>query len=286
MPIQERLRGLSPDDRLILGAAVALLVSSFLPGYGAQLFGNGVSGWGAEGWAIFAILGGVGCGVVVGLRMLGVLDLAASEPPILLGLAGISTASLLVRVLTVWELISLGLIIAAGAIALIALAAVARVQGRTLLPAATGPRPPGGSVKDTLDRLQKQPITGATVVAWFRRMVGVRPLIGAALAGGLMFVPSHSLFTSAWTSIGMVAIMAGFRLAARPLAPLFAVFGRIPRPIGIALGIGLPMLLSYGHLQGSAAGMEVSSMQSAMWFSTIISYVFLQGAMAGQQARR
>jgi hypothetical protein len=121
-----------------------------------------------------------------------------------------------------------------------------------------------------------------------KRALGLRPVIGAVIAGGLLWLPSHDAGTAATTSAIFFVILAGLQVIDPWLAPLWALLATvIPGWLRKVIGIGLPILLAINRFGPAAAGKEVATARSTLIIATLVAYVFLRPrkADAGSAAR-
>jgi hypothetical protein len=107
------LSKLSNGAKITLIGGLVLLISSFLPWYGA--FGFSINGWDSQFWAIFGILFGIAAAVIIALKAFEVFDLSlgalkAEQVALLLG--ALSAIFILLRWLTETSLVKFGLFLA------------------------------------------------------------------------------------------------------------------------------------------------------------------------------
>jgi len=92
---------ISNGAKITLIGGIALLISSFLPWYGA--FGFSINGWDSQFWAIFGILLGIAAATILALKVFGVFTAAIGPfkpEQIALMLGALSTLFLLLRWIT------------------------------------------------------------------------------------------------------------------------------------------------------------------------------------------
>ncbi len=131
------------------------------------------------------------------------------------------------------------------------------------------------------------PQTAAGNADWFRRIGGIRPFIGAALAGGLMWIPSHDTEEVITTSMLFLVMLVGLKLADPWLTPVWALLATVlPTWLRMAIGIGLPVVLAIGRFGPSASGKEISTARSALLMATLVAHVFLRPRKADVQAHQ
>jgi len=107
------LSKLSNGAKITLIGGLVLLISSFLPWYGA--FGFSINAWDSQFWAIFGILFGLAAAVIIALKAFEVFDLAlgalkAEQIALLLG--ALSAIFILLRWLTETSFVKFGLFLA------------------------------------------------------------------------------------------------------------------------------------------------------------------------------
>ena len=95
------LKSLSNGQKIALGSALALLVASFLPWYGA--FGFSINAWDSEFWAWGGVLLGVAAGVIIALKVFAQQKIKAGNlaaEQIALLLAAASAVFIILRLIT------------------------------------------------------------------------------------------------------------------------------------------------------------------------------------------
>lgn len=131
------------------------------------------------------------------------------------------------------------------------------------------------------------PALGVGGSDWFRRIGGVRPFLGAGLAGGLMWIPSHDVEEVITASMLFLVVLVGLQLADRWLTPVWALLATVlPRWLRMVIGIGLPVALAIGRFGPSAAGKEVATARSALLMATLVAHVFLRPRQADVDAHQ
>jgi hypothetical protein len=108
------------------------------------------------------------------------------------------------------------------------------------------------------------------------RAIGIGPLIGAALCGALLYIPSHSLGQSFKTSFLSLVVIGGLRALDPSLKPVWAQLDRIPRVARVGAGIVIPIWFSISQFGPSAAGNEVNRAQTAVLVSSAVAFVLLR----------
>lgn len=112
--------------------------------------------------------------------------------------------------------------------------------------------------------------------AALRRALTAGPIIGAAISGVLLYIPTHSLGTALGTALLMLIVIGGLRAADEVLAPLWDVLGRVPAGWRRAAGVVLPMLYALSRFGVDASGQEVSRARSTLVVSSVLAYVLLR----------
>ena len=107
---------------------------------------------------------------------------------------------------------------------------------------------------------------------WVGRAFGKGPLIGALIAGFMVWLPSHRVGTFIGTAIVMFIVIAGLRVADPYLAPVWTKLDRVPRVIRKVAGIGLPLWYSVSQFGPSASGHEVSTVRSTLIVTAIMAF--------------
>ncbi len=140
------MNNLSSGQKLALGGGAALLVSSFLPWYGA--FGFNINGWDSELTALIGILTGVAAAVLIGLKAFGQStvktgSMATEQLAVILG--GLSVIFVLLRFITETSNTKYGLFLAIVASAATAYGAYMAMKEQGLdMPGKGGPPAAGG----------------------------------------------------------------------------------------------------------------------------------------------
>ncbi len=107
------LSKLGNGAKITLIGGIVLLVSSFLPWYGA--FGFSINGWDSEFWAILGILFGLAAALILALKVFDVTDVAFGPfkaEQIVLMLGALSTIFIVLRWITETSLVKYGLFLA------------------------------------------------------------------------------------------------------------------------------------------------------------------------------
>lgn len=107
------LSKLGNGAKITLIGGIVLLVSSFLPWYGA--FGFNISGWDSQFWAIFGILFGLAAAIILALKVFDVTNVAFGPfkaEQIVLMLGALSTIFIVLRWITETSLVKYGLFLA------------------------------------------------------------------------------------------------------------------------------------------------------------------------------
>ncbi len=103
---------LTNGQKIGLGAGLVLLISSFLPWYGA--FGFSINAWDSQFWAVFGILLGIAATAVLALKAFDVTNVAIGPfkaEQIALMLGALSTIFILLRLITETSNMKYGLFI-------------------------------------------------------------------------------------------------------------------------------------------------------------------------------
>ena len=120
----------------------------------------------------------------------------------------------------------------------------------------------------------------AQLPPWAKALLGRAlkpgPIIGAIVAGAVLYLPSHSVGTSVGTALMSFIAIGGLRAADPYLAGLWRFIGQIPTQIRYAAGIGLPLLYSRSQFTPSASGQEISKARTSLIISAVIAYVFMR----------
>ncbi len=124
------------------------------------------------------------------------------------------------------------------------------------------------------------PSPAATPPAWLGHAVNGRTLFGAAVAGFLTFLPSHSVGESVKTGLLILIVLGVLRTFDLQLTTLWTALGRVPRLLRIAAGIAIPWWYSVSQFGPSAAGREVSTVRSTLVVTTVLAYVLFHPAPA------
>ena len=119
------LSRLSTAHKIGLAGTVGLLISSFLPWYSVEIFGESfsLSGWDAEFLAWFGIVLGLAAGVILALKAFGTKDVSAggfASEQLALALAALSVIFIVLRLVTESSAVAFGLflgLVSAAAIA-------------------------------------------------------------------------------------------------------------------------------------------------------------------------
>jgi hypothetical protein len=113
----------------------------------------------------------------------------------------------------------------------------------------------------------------ATPPAWLGRAVNGGTLFGAAVAGFMTFLPSHSVGEFFKTGLLILVVLGALRAFDLQLTPVWAALGRFPRLVRIAAGIAIPWWYSVSQFGPDAAGREVTTVRSTLVVTTILAYV-------------
>jgi hypothetical protein len=109
-----------------------------------------------------------------------------------------------------------------------------------------------------------------------KRAIGIGPIIGSVIAGGVMYAPTHNFRTSLFTSVLMFLVLAGMRAADGILKPLWKVMAVIPRPLRAIVGIALPIWFAISRFGPEASGQEVARARSTMLIGTFLAYFLIR----------
>jgi hypothetical protein len=255
-------------DRLTLGTSALILVAAVLPWNGAELLTGGRMGLTASLFALLAILAGVGAGAIVIGRLVGALDLGANAATIGIALGGVCLAGTVLHFFTNSALLSTGFFLTVAGGAFLVYLGLARQRGDTLA-AFERPR--------RRRREKGTPITSQMIMSTVMRAVSIGPIVGSLVAGGAFYPMSHSTFTVLTTTIGMMIVLTGLRLADGVLRPVWVLVGGIPPVLRFPVGIIVPLYISITRASPDAAGLEVESTRTAMFLSVIVVYVLFHG---------
>src|SRR5579864_1963568 len=206
-------------DRVVLVAGALLLVSGFLPWY--QALGRGRSGFSSGTLAILCIASGAAAAAWVGMQLLGVqIQIPIAPDRLTKWLARASALFLAWRFVNIPSFLGFGFYFAAACSIVLPWAAAQPRTGPLRMP------------------------TPMQLLSYARRGIGPGVIAGAGATGALMFIPSHSASTVIGSSLAMLILIGGLRLADPALAPLWRKMLVIPRPVRYLIGIGVPILLS------------------------------------------
>jgi hypothetical protein len=253
-------------DRLTLGTSLVVLVAAFLPWNGAELISGGRTGLTAGLFAFVAILAGVGAGAIVGGRLAGWFDLGANHQNVVTALGAACLVASVLHVLTNGYLPSSGFFLTLGAGAFLTYLGFARARGDGLT-----------EFERPARRSRRGPLTSNVIISTVMRAVGIGPIVGSMIAGGIFLPISHSIFTVMTTSIGMMVVLTLLRLGEDVLRPLWVLVGRIPPVLRLPAGVVVPLYISITRVSPDAAGQEIESTRTAMFLSVIIVYVLFHG---------
>jgi hypothetical protein len=114
------------------------------------------------------------------------------------------------------------------------------------------------------------------VTTALKRAVSPGTLIGAAAAGGLLFMASHRFTTALGTSIATFVVMGGLRAADNVLAPVWRAVAKIPWQARYVGGVALPILYAKTQFGESASGQEISRARMSMLVSAVIAYILMR----------
>lgn len=102
------------------------------------------------------------------------------------------------------------------------------------------------------------------------------PIVGAVLAGFIVWLPSHKTGTFVGTAILMFVVLVGLRLLDPFLTPLWKVLDRVPRLLRMAAGTGLSLWYSISQFGPRAASHEVSTVRVTLVVTAVVAFVFFR----------
>ncbi len=115
---------------------------------------------------------------------------------------------------------------------------------------------------------------------WLARAIDTGPILGAVLAGLLLYLPSHSIGESLATSMLTLVVLGGLRVADPHLRRMWLQLDRIPRPARLVVGVGISIWFSISRFGPSAAGHEVSTARTTLLITMVLGFVVLHPKVA------
>lgn len=249
--VGRKLGAASGPDRVVLIAGALLLLDGFLPWYQVGPFSR--SGFSSGTLAILSVACGAGAAAWVAARLLGArIEIPIPHEQVTKWLARAAALFLAWRFINIPSFLGFGFYIAAGCAIALPWAAAQPRAGALRVPSPT------------------------QLLSLARSGIGPGVIGGAGAAGALMWIPSHSAATVIGSSLAMIVVVGGLRLADPALVPLWRKMLVIPQPVRYVIGIGVPVLLSMRRFGPGASGQEITVARSALLMSAVIAYVFMR----------
>lgn len=106
-----------------------------------------------------------------------------------------------------------------------------------------------------------------------KRAIAPGPIIGALVAGAFMYIPTHQVSASMYSSVLMFLVIGALRAADGVLNPVWEKIALVPRPARLIASLVIPIFYSISRFQPDAAGQEIGRARGALIISAVIAYV-------------